>query len=246
MIRRTPSRSSFPHESKHSFPRISPRNSWLDALDVARPEPLSLYNRIQTVRPVEEPGAAEGFPLIALAIQCPSCGLKLRHAARLLASIEGRRGTTRCPRCRDRIQFDLTGDSLELSFPDLYAEPEHLTARVARETAPPDSPSGDRASYVAVKGEAPVPSGAARSLAAPAVPRELTSELPAGTQLFGSDLFGSEQDLFSSAVDDPSIGTEFELFGSDELAAESFVAGWESGEEPVFPLVIPRRLRREG
>lgn len=185
--------------------------------------------------------------MIALAIQCPSCGLKLRHAARLLASIEGRRGTTRCPRCRDRIQFDLTGDALELSFPDLYAEPEHLTARVARETAPPDSPSGDRASYVAVKGEAPVPSDATRSLAAPAVPRELTSELPAGTQLFGSDLFGSEQDPFSSAPSgEAGMGTEFDAFGSDLVSPESFVEAWESGEEAVFPLVLPRRLRREG
>lgn len=199
--------------------------------------------------------------MIALAIQCPSCGLKLRHAARLLSSIAGRRGTTRCPRCRDRVQFDLTGDTLELSFPDLYAEAEHPAARVARETAPPDSPSDDRASYVAVKGDAPS-APLPPSLAPPPLPKALGHELPAGTQLFGSDLFGSEQDPFDSVFEPgAAIGTEFDLFAAEAHAAEAgaersplseahelvpFVDAWERGEEAVFPLVIPRRLRREG
>lgn len=197
--------------------------------------------------------------MIALAIQCPSCGLKLRHSARLLSSIAGRRGTTRCPRCRDRIQFDLTSGALELSFPDLYAEPEQLAARVARETAPPDAPSGERQSYVAVKGDAPALAVQHPSLAAPALPKEFSVELTAGTQLFGSDLFGSEQDLFGGAGSgEPAIGTEFDPFADEPAAGAKaseppmsdtrdltpLIDAWESGEEAVFPLMIPRRLRR--
>jgi len=76
--------------------------------------------------------------MIALTIQCPSCGLQLRHAGELLARIEGRCGATRCPRCRDRIYFDASGESLLISFPDLYLEPENeFPALVRAETTPP-------------------------------------------------------------------------------------------------------------
>jgi len=197
--------------------------------------------------------------VIALAIQCPSCGLKLRHAAQLLSSIAGRRGTTRCPRCRDRIHIDLTGGALELSFPDLYAVPEQLAARIGQETVAPDAESGDRASYIAPKGEAPS-SPLPTALAAPPIPKDLAHELAAGTQLFGSDLFGSNRDPFSSApASEGPVGTEFDPFTVDESAASvrgstpplseerelaPLVDAWELGEEAVFPLVIPRRLRR--
>lgn len=83
--------------------------------------------------------------MIALAIQCPSCGLQLRHGQELLARVQGRRGATRCPRCRDRVHFDATGSTLEVSFPDLYVgsllDP---SATIGDETNPPEVVS-DRA-----------------------------------------------------------------------------------------------------
>ncbi len=124
--------------------------------------------------------------MIALTIQCPSCGLQLHHAGEVLTRIEGRCGATRCPRCRDRLYFDATGDSLVISFPDLYLEPEaefpalvhteterppvvhekakastaqiHRTAQIRNETTPPTFEEEERHSHIVAKRDsAPMP-----------------------------------------------------------------------------------------
>lgn len=76
--------------------------------------------------------------MINLTIQCPSCGRNLVHGDKLLGRLEGRRGTTRCPSCRDRIHFDATGPSLRISFPDLQGTADDDSLRlIARETVTP-------------------------------------------------------------------------------------------------------------
>ena len=94
--------------------------------------------------------------MIALTIQCPSCGLQLRHAEELLARIEGRCGATRCPRCRDRIYFDASSGSLLFSFPDLYLDPEaEFPALVRAETTPPPHVKGSETHTAAMYSDAP-------------------------------------------------------------------------------------------
>lgn len=96
-----------------------------------------------------------------LTLQCPTCGLNLRHGRDLMARVAGRRGATRCPRCHDRVCFDATGEVLRVSFPDLYGERDGRTSTtIYAETAPPPLavesrfPSEERGSHVATRSHA--------------------------------------------------------------------------------------------
>lgn len=75
--------------------------------------------------------------MLTLCIQCPSCGLVLRHGERLLARVHGRRGATRCPGCRSRVCFDATEGTLRITFPDLESPLRSHPPVLAPETVAP-------------------------------------------------------------------------------------------------------------
>lgn len=90
--------------------------------------------------------------MIALTLQCPSCGRNLVHSEKLLRRLEGRRGTTRCPCCRERVHFDATGPALRVTFPDLHAHTGAESLRViAKETVSPPEVVEDRESHIVTK-----------------------------------------------------------------------------------------------
>lgn len=109
--------------------------------------------------------------MINLTIQCPSCGRNLVHGDKLLGRLEGRRGTTRCPCCRDRIHFDATGPALRITFPDLQGVLEDESLRlIARETVTPPEVSEDRTSRIATKGDTTEQEVPEQPLQAPPLP----------------------------------------------------------------------------
>lgn len=90
--------------------------------------------------------------MISLTLQCPSCGRNLVHGAKLLSRLEGRRGTTRCPCCRDRVHFDATGPALRVTFPDLHTHSSAESLRlIAKETMSPPEVIEDRKSHIVTK-----------------------------------------------------------------------------------------------
>jgi hypothetical protein len=158
--------------------------------------------------------------MLALTIQCPSCGLQLRHAEGLLARIEGRCGATRCPRCRDRIYFDASSGSLQISFPDLYLNPEaEFPALVRAETSPP--PHVERAgTHAAVN---------------------LESQAPG--QPLGREERDSHIVMKQSAGPNPYIAGE--SFGYTPLPSDLIPTLNERGEL-VFPLLHSKRFQERG
>lgn len=90
--------------------------------------------------------------MIAINLQCPTCGRNLVHSEQLLSRLEGRRGTTRCPCCSDRIHFDATGPALRVTFPDLPANTgTESHSVISKETVSPPEVVEDRQSYIVTK-----------------------------------------------------------------------------------------------
>lgn len=118
------------------------------------------------------------------------------HSEKLLSRLEGRRGTTRCPCCRDRIHFDATGAALRVTFPDLHAHTGAESLRlIAKETVSPPEIVEDRESHIVTKDG---------TIAPVAIPEEALQDAPLPTDSWYS-VTPTGQILLARAIDDDVV-----------------------------------------